>query len=240
MIALFRVILLVPIIIFVCVAGCLFCLIRPFHRNNTYVMSGVLSKLAPLFGIKLIIRVPKGIQYVPKVFIGNHQNTYDVITISGAVTEGTVSVGKKSIKWIPFFGQLYWLSGNIMIDRKNKTRATGTINQTSKRMINDKLSIWMFPEGTRSRGNGLLPFKTGAFHTAIQAKVPVVPVVLSTTSHFRLNRWNNGYAIAEMLEPIATDNYDRRKVRELAKLCHDVMSDKIVELDQQVIALNNA
>lgn len=240
MIAFFRVILLVPIIILVCVLGCLFCLIRPFHRNNTFVIAGTLSKLAPLFGIKLIVRVPKGIEYVPKVFIGNHQNTYDVITISGAVLEGTVSVGKKSLKWVPFFGQLYWLSGNIMIDRKNKSKAMGTINQTADRMVKDKLSIWMFPEGTRNKGDGMLPFKTGAFHTAVQARVAIVPVVLSTTSSFRLNKWNNGYAIAEMLDPISTLEYDRSNVRELAVYSHKVMTEKQVQLDQEVKELNKS
>jgi len=240
MIALLRVIFLLPVFVFVCIAGCLFCLIRPFHRNNTFVCAGMLSKLAPLVGIKLIIRVPQGQEYTPQVFIGNHQNTFDLLTISGAVLEGTVSVGKKSIKWIPFFGQLYWLAGNILIDRKNKTRAAGTINQTADRMIKDKLSIWMFPEGTRSRGNGLLPFKTGAFHTAIMAQVPVVPVVLSSTKEFKLNRWNNGYAIVEMMEPIATADYDKKKVRELAKHCHSLMNDKLSELDQEVKTLNTS
>jgi 1-acyl-sn-glycerol-3-phosphate acyltransferase len=130
------------------------------------------------------------------------------------------------------------LAGNILIDRKNKARAAGTINQISERMINNKLSIWMFPEGTRSGGDGLLPFKTGAFHTAIMAKAPVVPVVLSTTNGFRLNRLNNGYAIVEMMDPIATDGYDKKKVRELSKHCHDIMSGKLTELNQQVKELN--
>ncbi|NRA55309.1 MAG: 1-acylglycerol-3-phosphate O-acyltransferase [Gammaproteobacteria bacterium] len=238
MIAFVRIIFLVPIFILVCIAGCLYCLLRPFHSNNTHVCAGMLSKLAPLLGIKMVIRVPENLEYMPRVFIGNHQNTYDLVTISAAVLEGTVSIGKKSIKWIPFFGQLYWLAGNILIDRKNKTRAAGTINQTAERMVKDKLSIWMFPEGTRSRGEGLLPFKTGAFHTAIIAQVPIIPVVLSSTKDFSLNRWNNGYAIVEMMDPVATEQYDKKSVRKLADHCHSLMSDKLEALDQQVNELN--
>ena len=49
----------------------------------------------------------------PIIIIANHQSNYDVITMSGGVTPGVVSVGKKSLKWVPLFGQLYWLSGNI-------------------------------------------------------------------------------------------------------------------------------
>lgn len=238
MIALLRFVLIFPIYIGVCVLGCLFCLIRPFHRNNTRVVAHMLSSLAPLFGIKLITRVNTYQPYAPKVIIGNHQSSFDLVTISAAVTDGTVSMGKKSIRWIPFFGQLYWLSGNILVDRNNKHSARSTIDQVVERITNDQLSLWMFPEGTRSRGQGLLPFKMGAFHTAIKAKVPIVPIVLSSTDHFSLNKWRNGYAIAQALDPIPTDDYHLGNVKELAALCHSLMVKKIAELDQEVAALN--
>ena len=239
MIALLRFIILLPLFALLCVTGCIFCMFRPFHRNNTRVVAHWLSALSPLFGIKLITRVNREQSYTPKVFVGNHQSSYDLFTISSAVTDGTVSMGKKSIRWFPFFGQLYWLSGNILIDRNDKNKARGTIDQVVERISKDQLSLWMFPEGTRSRGQGLLPFKMGAFHTAIQAKVPIVPIVMSTTTHFKLNKFNNGYAIAQALDPISTEGYDKNSAKELAQLCHQVMSEKIAELDREVARLNN-
>ena len=239
MLALLRLIIILPIFAGLCLMGCIFCLGRPFHRNNTKVVAHWLSALAPLMGIKLITRVSPPVPYAPRVYIANHQNTFDVFTISSAVMDGTVSLGKKSIRWLPFFGQLYWLSGNILIDRKNKHRARDTISQGTERIVNDKLSLWMFPEGTRSRGRGLLPFKMGAFHTAIQANVPIVPIVLSSTASFKLGKLRNGYAIAEMLEPISTDNYHQDNAKELAELCHRLMREKIIELDAEVARLNN-
>ncbi len=74
---------------------------------------------------------------------------------------------------------MYWVTGNILIDRENRTKAHGTMNEVARRIHDDDLSVWMFPEGTRSRGRGLLPFKTGAFYAAIAAGVPIVPVVCS-------------------------------------------------------------
>ena len=72
----------------------------------------------------------------------------------------------------------------------------------------------MFPEGTRSRGRGLMPFKTGAFHAAIAAGVPIVPICVSTTSgNINLNRWNNGHVIVEMLAPVDTSKYGKENVR---------------------------
>ena len=108
------------------------------------------------------------------------------------------------------------------------------MSELANRINQDNLSIWMFPEGTRSRGRGLLPFKTGAFHAAIAAGVPIVPVVCSTTHNkINLNRWDNGTVICEMLEPIDVSGYSRENVRELAEYCHDVMQNRIAELDRE-------
>jgi 1-acyl-sn-glycerol-3-phosphate acyltransferase len=68
----------------------------------------------------------------------------------------------------PVFGQLYWLTGNLLIDRNNRAKAHGTIAEVVNAFKKRNISFWMFPEGTRSRGRGLLPFKTGAFHAALR------------------------------------------------------------------------
>ena len=99
----------------------------------------------------------------------------------------------------------------------------------------------MFPEGTRSRGRGLLPFKTGAFHAAIAAGVPIIPVCVSNTSNkIKLNRWNNGLVIVEMLPPIDTSAWSKDQVRDLAKHCREVMKAKIDELDREVAERESA
>jgi len=146
-----------------------------------------------------------------------------------------VTVGKKSLAWIPFFGQLYWLTGNLLIDRDNRTKAHGTISQVVNHINKRNISIWMFPEGTRSRGRGLMPFKTGAFHAAISAGVPIVPICVSNTNDkIKLNRWSNGLVIIEMLPPIDTAQYGKERLRELSNHCHQIMADKIAELDAEV------
>lgn len=238
MLGFLRFIFVFPLFIVICVTGTLISLVRPFHRNNTYIVARLFSKLARLVGIKLIVRVSKELTDSPKVIIANHQSNYDVITISGGVTPGVVSVGKKSLKWIPLFGQLYWLSGNIFIDRSNKSRAKQTMNELRYRMKKSNLSIWMFPEGTRSKGRGLLPFKMGAFHIALQAKVPLLPIVMSSMNSFSINRWDNGYAIIENLEPIQTSDFNETQVKDLANIARNMMLEKTKELDAEVAKLN--
>jgi 1-acyl-sn-glycerol-3-phosphate acyltransferase len=92
----------------------------------------------------------------------------------------------------------------------------------------------MFPEGTRSRGR-FAAFKTGAFHAAIAAGVPIIPVCVSNTSNkINLNRLNNGLVIVEMLPPVDTSQYGKEGVRALATHCRELMAAKIAELDKEV------
>ena len=158
-----------------------------------------------------------------------------MVTISYMVMPRTVSVGKKSLIWVPFFGLVYWITGNILLDRDNRSKAHNTMTELARRIHEDNLSVWMFPEGTRSRGRGLLPFKTGAFYAAIAAGVPIVPVVCSTThNQINLNRWDNGKVICELLPPVDTASYSKDNVRELAEYCHHLMAKRIAELDAEI------
>ena len=216
-------------LVIISISSCIFCLFRPFHRDNVYHTARYLSKVSKIFGLDVEVRIPDSFKQLgPVVYICNHQNSYDIFTVSGSVQPGTVSVGKKSLKWIPFFGQMYWLTGNILIDRVNKSKAMNTIDMTAAKIREKKLSVWLFPEGTRSYGRGLLPFKTGAFRTAIKAQVPIVPVCASNTHKtIDLNRWNNGKMIIEFLDPVfiapdSTDNIrsitNQTRANMLAKL----------------------
>ncbi|EDU60656.1 1-acylglycerol-3-phosphate O-acyltransferase [Providencia stuartii] len=240
MLALIRAIIVIIYTILVCVFGGIYCLFSPRDPKHVMVFGHMFGRLSTLFGIKIINRVPeKAKKYGPSIYIGNHQNNYDMVTMSNGVQPRTVTVGKKSLVLIPFFGFLYWITGNILIDRSNRSKAHNTISQVAEQIKKHQISIWMFPEGTRSRGRGLLPFKTGAFHAAIAAGVPIVPVCVSTTQgRIKLNRWNNGHVIVEMLEPIETKNYSKEQVRELAEYCHDLMKAKIKQLDEEIAEID--
>ncbi len=236
MLFIIRAIIVVIYSILVCVFGCLYCLLSPRNPKHVATFGHLFGRLAPVLGLKVEKRFPANYsQHSKAIYIANHQNNYDMVTASNIVQPPTVTVGKKSLLWVPFFGLLYWLTGNLLIDRNNRAKAHGTIAQVVKHIQKRNISVWMFPEGTRSRGRGLLPFKTGAFHAAIAAGVPVIPVCVSTTSNkINLNRLKNGLAIVEMLPPIDTSSYGKDQIRELAAHCHDVMAKKIAELDKEV------
>ena len=235
MLAVIRIILMTIALIIISICSCLYCLIRPFHRDNVHHTAKYMGKVSKLLGLEVEVRIPDSVKDIgPVVYICNHQNSYDIFTVSGAVQPGTVSVGKKSLKWIPFFGQMYWLTGNILIDRNNKNKAMNTIDMTARKIREKKLSVWLFPEGTRSYGRGLLPFKTGAFRTAVKAEVPIVPICASNTHKtIDLNRWNNGKMIIELLDPVKISVDDRDKVRAIANQTRAKMAVKLEELNKE-------
>ncbi|MCE0494068.1 1-acylglycerol-3-phosphate O-acyltransferase [Vibrio salinus] len=241
MIALLRVLAVSIMAVFLFVFGCGYCLLSPRNPKHVYTFGRLFASTSKLFGIKLELRLPENVSHQGQnIYIANHQSNWDMFTLAGAVTPKVVTVGKKSLVWLPLFGQIYWLTGNILIDRANKTKAKGTIDQVVNSIKESDVSIWMFPEGTRSRGRGLLPFKTGAFHAAIGAGVPVVPIVCSSTDHLKLNRWNNGTIIVEMLSPVSTEGYTKENVRELSNHCREMMKEKLAELDAEVEQRNAA
>ena len=222
-------------LVFICFFACIYSILRPFHRNNVFHTAHYLSKVSTLLGLGIEVRIPDSIKDIgPAVYICNHQNSYDIFTVSAAVQPSTVSVGKKSLKWIPFFGQMYWLTGNILIDRANSSKAINTIALTAKKITDKELSVWLFPEGTRSNGKGLLPFKTGAFRTAQQANVPIIPVCVSNSHEkIKLGRWDNGKLIIELLDPIYFNTSAKESIREVTNIAHKRMLAKITELSEE-------
>ncbi|WP_294909370.1 1-acylglycerol-3-phosphate O-acyltransferase [Tatumella sp. UBA2305] len=236
MLLIVRAIIVVVYSIFVCVFGCLWCCFSPRNPRHVATFAHAFGRLSTVFGIRVELRKPHDAKnFGNAIYIANHQNNYDMITAANMVQPPTVTVGKKSLAWIPFFGQLYWLTGNLLIDRDNRNKAHDTISELVAQFKKKDISFWMFPEGTRSRGRGLLPFKTGAFHAALAAGVPVIPIVISNThNQIKLNRWHNGLVIVEMLPPVDVKQFEGQSARKLATHCRELMSARLDELNEEV------
>lgn len=205
-------------------------------KDRVYYIAKAFAPVARLFGLHVHKHVSyKAYDVAQAVYIANHQNNYDLFTFSHVVPHRTVTVGKSTLKWLPFFGWLYWATGNFMIHRNDRDKAIATIDQIVQQMGDSGLSIWMFPEGTRSRGRGWLPFKRGAFHAAIQAGVPIVPIVCSSTHQkVKLNRLNNGHVKVEVMDPVFTADMTEKDIPELVHHCESLMQAKQIELDEEL------
>lgn len=212
-------------------------LAKPFHPNNVFYFCRIFGKFAStLMGFKVEIQNHEIFEkHKNFVVISNHQDNMDIIVCSHAVPKGCVSLGKKSIKWVPLFGQFYWLSGNILIDRSNKRKALASMNLIKEKLTNPKsnMSIWIMPEGTRSKGRGVLPFKKGAFITALNTGLPIIPVAISTfEKSIDLNKWSPGTMKMRVLDPIPTAGLTKEDLPELMEKCRNQLIENIEELDK--------
>ena len=116
----------------------------------------------------------------PAVFIFNHQSQLDPLVLAKLLREGVTGVAKKEIANDPILGVPLRLVGATFVDRKNSTKARQALGPVVD-TLRSGISVIIAPEGTRSLTPSINRFKKGAFHMAMQAGVPIVPVVLRNT-----------------------------------------------------------
>ena len=112
----------------------------------------------------------------PAVFIFNHQSGLDAPLMLKLVRRDATGIGKRELRLNPVFGPLFWAAGAVFIDREDREKAIRSL-QPAVEALRQGRSVLIAPEGTRRRTPRLGAFKKGAFHLAMQAGVPIVPVV---------------------------------------------------------------
>jgi 1-acyl-sn-glycerol-3-phosphate acyltransferase len=114
----------------------------------------------------------------PCIFIANHQSIVDIWVMFRIIPPAARFAAKEELFRIPVFGWALASSGTVPINRRNRTEAIRSLRAAAER-IRAGRPVVLFPEGTRSPDGRLQPFKKGAFHLALQAGVPVVPVAIT-------------------------------------------------------------
>ncbi|KAI1173949.1 hypothetical protein F4777DRAFT_418257 [Nemania sp. FL0916] len=174
----------------------------------------------------------------PAVFIGNHQTELDVLMLGCMFPKYCSVTAKKNLKKVPVLGWYMSLSGTVFIDRASSKNARDAMAGAAEEIQRRKQSVYMFPEGTRSYAKepGLLPFKKGAFHLAVQAGVPIVPVVAANYSyllHVKSLVFNSGKIPVKVLDPIPTVGLTPEDVDELTRSTRELMLQEIISLTQK-------
>ena len=133
-----------------------------------------------LIGLQLDVTGEKHLwSHRPAVFIFNHQSKADVIIMAKLLRRDIAGVGKQEIKSeTPILGKVLELGGVVFIDRANAKSAIDSMTPLVDAMKNEGKSVVLAPEGTRTVSPTLAPFKKGAFHLAMQAGVPLIPIVI--------------------------------------------------------------
>ena len=147
------------------------------------------------------------------VVMANHRSLYDIPALHYLLGHDRDLrwVGKRELVAVPFFGWAFGLSRHIAIDRENRERAVAALKRAAAESV-EGVSFSIMPEGTRNTGRGLLPFKKGGFHLAIDTGLPILPVAVHGSDRLlRKGSWRilPGAIDVEVLPPLRVEGLDK-------------------------------
>jgi putative phosphoserine phosphatase / 1-acylglycerol-3-phosphate O-acyltransferase len=146
-------------------------------RNITVSLFADLA--CALIGLKIKISGEENIwANRPAVVIVNHQSKADALIVLKLLRGNFAAIGKKEIASIPLVGQAIQFAGVIPIDREDPKKAIESMKPLLDAVHREGRFVVVAPEGTRSTSTKPGPFKKGAFHVALQAKIPILPIVI--------------------------------------------------------------
>jgi len=199
-------------------------------RNS---MSKIIYRLAQLWAFSITVLcgakvTVTGKENIPKkggvCFVSNHCGYFDIVLMLAYSGRQFGFVAKKELLLIPFLNFWIYILGGLFIDRKNVRKAIRTINKGIE-YIKTGSGMIIFPEGTRSKGRGLLPFLPGALKLATAAQAPIVPVAIEGSYDIfeKTGRLAKANVTITFLEPVETANLapEEKKV---------VLSDRIYSM----------
>jgi putative phosphoserine phosphatase/1-acylglycerol-3-phosphate O-acyltransferase len=171
----------------------------------------------------------------PAVFVFNHQSAADAPIMSYLLREDCTGIAKVEASRNPFTGPFLKSAGVVFVDRADRGRAIEAM-QPAVDAVRRGISIAIAPEGTRSDSERMGPFKKGPFHLAIEAQVPMVPVVI----HNARDAQPKGESVfrpatvyVEVLPPVDTSAWRRETIDEHVA---DVRGRMLVALGQEEAA----
>ena len=145
----------------------------------------------------------------PAVFLFNHQSAIDVLIIAKLLRRDFTAIAKQEISRNPLVAPVFRVADTVFVDRKNQQKAIDALKPVVE-TLRSGLSVAIAPEGTRSSGDRLGEFKKGPFHIAMQAGVPVVPIVIHNASDV-LPKGNffirPTRVVVDVLEPVSTADW---------------------------------
>ncbi len=211
------------------------CLLRPFSPKNSQWFFKFFEFVCLIFaGISI---KSEGADIVakthPSVLIGNHQHNMDALAVAQIFSPHSIVLGKFELGLIPLFGQVYALTGNILVKRGNRKKAMESMKVIEKKVLDNKLTVLVFPEGTRNSSEELGAFKKGAFYTAIRTQTPLIPFSVSKYSrNENLNKFGLLKIYVKVHEPIETVGLTTQDIPRLMQETKKIIQDGIEELNK--------
>ncbi len=200
------------------------------QKSSLAIIKWVFKVILFLSGTKMTII---GEENVPKdtavMYVGNHHSIFDAITTYSRVPGLTGYVAKKEIEKVPVLHKWMCHLNCLFLDRKDlKAGAKMIIDAVHK--IKSGVSIFIFPEGTRSKDeNVTLPFHEGSFKIATKSGCPIVPVVLTNTNRIFEDHFpwiKKTHVTIEYCEPIILSEMPDDVKKSPAKYVWNIIAEK--------------
>lgn len=170
-------------------------------------------------GVKVVVSGLENIPEVPAVFISNHQGNFDIPILLASLDKPKGFVAKIELKKMPFISTWMRHLNCIFIDRGDARQSLTALSNSSE-ILEGGHSIIIFPEGTRSKGEALGEFKSGAFKMAFKTGAPLVPVSIDGSYKIMEDHgiWiKPGTVRLRILPPIETEGMPKEKARAIGE-----------------------
>lgn len=181
-----------------------------------------------LSGVKVTVR---GEQNIPRdrsvLYIGNHSSYFDIIVGYTIVPDITGFIAKKEIRRIPFLNWWMYFVNCLFLDRDNIRDGLKTITKGAEYLKNG-ISIFVFPEGTRSKDGVIAPFKEGTMKLSEKSGAPIVPVTFTHTAEIfeqHVPFIRPAHVIVEFGQPIYMEGLDRATKKQLGAMTRSVIQE---------------
>lgn len=184
-----------------------------------------------LTGVQTTVIGGENIPDEPVLFIGNHRSFFDILLTYSRCKRLTGYVAKKEMEHIPLLSTWMRYLYCLFLDRDNPKEGLKTILQAID-YIKRGISICIFPEGTRNKGEELsmLPFKDGAFKIATKTNCAIIPISMNNTSAIFENQFpriKKVHVVIEYGKPIYPDDLDKEDKKHIANYVRNILLETI-------------
>ena len=194
--------------------------------SSLRIIQGVFRIILFLSGVKLTI---KGRENILKdeaaLYVGNHRGFFDTIVSYSLMPGITGFIAKKEMGKVPFVRVWMRFLHCLFLDRSNPREGLATILKGIEELKNG-ISIVVFPEGTRNKGEGLLPFHGGSFKLADRSDCKIVPMAINNSDNVLENHFpaiKSTKIIIEFCKPIDVAAMDKEQRKALPNMTHDII-----------------
>jgi 1-acyl-sn-glycerol-3-phosphate acyltransferase len=115
------------------------------------------------------------------IVMSNHQSLYDIPALFQSLPGKLRMVAKSELFMVPIWGRAMLAAGFVRIDRSDRDQATATLREVGGALVRSGTSVWIAPEGTRSKTGALGEFKSGGFRMALDMQLKILPVAIDGT-----------------------------------------------------------